>query len=222
MKATRPKLAHVFMSQIIEQDCYGIRRYFDNPPQTVLDIGCNVGFFSLYARVLFPQARIIAIEPCEKTLKLTRDNLSSLKVDIHLAGLSLDKKLSVVEGRDSGCNFTRGSDEGDVPGLSLRDMVSKWEIDPETCLMKVDCEGGEIALMDGQSDDLLRQMKHITLETHYRDRRGEVKWPMAPMKEEAEMWLHHVDELRGGEAMEYHETSCAGIFGGMAIFPEVR
>src|SRR5438552_2900748 len=58
-QGTKVAFANIFLD-----DCYGLERYFSAMQvRSVLDIGANVGLFSLAARLRYPDASIHAYEP---------------------------------------------------------------------------------------------------------------------------------------------------------------
>ncbi len=50
-------------------DCYDLRKHTGSGIKTFIDIGANVGTTSIMARILFPKARIIAIESAKTTFE---------------------------------------------------------------------------------------------------------------------------------------------------------
>lgn len=51
----------------------GHKRPFDFIPDVVIDLGCNIGLFTGYARQLYPHALIIAVEPDKKNCELFKE-----------------------------------------------------------------------------------------------------------------------------------------------------
>src|SRR6201996_829519 len=62
-------------------DEYGLSRA-TGPIRTILDLGANVGFFALAARVHFPDAAIHAYEPNPRTLEFLRPNAAGCGVTV--------------------------------------------------------------------------------------------------------------------------------------------
>jgi hypothetical protein len=54
-------LAYDFMNLVLDDE-YGLRR-LRSRPRTILDVGANIGMFSMMAGALYPDAKIHAYEP---------------------------------------------------------------------------------------------------------------------------------------------------------------
>src|SRR5271154_1216058 len=48
--------------EVVTHDCYRLKK-LPFIPEIIYDMGSNVGCFSLFAKSLFPNAKIIAVEP---------------------------------------------------------------------------------------------------------------------------------------------------------------
>ena len=63
---------------VISGDEYGLAPFLKSPlryrVETVVDIGANIGAFTLTARRMFPQATILAIEPDPENAMVLREN----------------------------------------------------------------------------------------------------------------------------------------------------
>ncbi len=61
------------MSEVFEKECYYIS---GNGITTILDLGANAGFTSVYFSKLFPKAKIACVEPMPNNLILLKENLA--------------------------------------------------------------------------------------------------------------------------------------------------
>lgn len=194
------KLGTVFFDQILRRDCYQIRRWIDNPPDVVIDIGGNMGMFSIVARALFPYATIHTIEPCPTTYDNLAHNLNFFNCVLHRAALSHHSAVTIRPGRDSGSNSTRSAaetiKEGDaaetIPGHTLAQFFDEFGVDPQRSrvLLKVDCEGAErVIIEDRRSEEAMLSCIQASLEMHYCDGRGSYKWADAISRADAEAWI---------------------------------
>lgn len=132
--------------------------------RTVLDVGANTGFSSLYFAEQFPDAQIVALEPELENFELLRANTAGC-VRIRPEQMALwncDMELDVVDWFGK-CGFrtTRPEDCmprdrcGTVPGISLPSLMDRygWErID----FLKMDIEGAEKTVLEGPPDWLSR------------------------------------------------------------------
>lgn len=188
MRCPSRKLSRVFLDQIIRQDSYGLRPYFNNPPDWILDVGANVGYFSLLCRMLFPRARIIAVEPCLNTHRFLHHNTRGLEIERRHVALA-EQAVDIQIGADCGSHYCTPGQA--VPGLKLSQMVEQWQLDlGARYMIKIDCEGGEKTLLnDPLSLPLILGSCHAALEIHYQCE----KWPHAAPRQKLD---HLVNVLR--------------------------
>ncbi|SRR6266436_1282734 len=139
------------------------------PDSVFLDVGANVGVYSLLASKVAPSARIFAFEPARKTFGLLSRNLqlnnASNVTPIHLAlgNSSGEASLNLnVPGKD-GLNTigvlshpdTEAAGQETVSITTLDDYLRSASID-RVDLMKVDAEGAELSIFEGASGLLER------------------------------------------------------------------
>src|SRR5439155_12824818 len=64
---------------VFENQDYGVVRRMNLPPDaTIVDLGANIGIASLYFASLFPQSRILAVEPDDENCDLLKRNCAAL------------------------------------------------------------------------------------------------------------------------------------------------
>ena len=63
------------LEEIILRDDYEIKGLQPEPPRTILDLGAQIGIFSLYAKILFPQVKVYAYEPYPRYVRLLKKNI---------------------------------------------------------------------------------------------------------------------------------------------------
>jgi hypothetical protein len=68
------------------------------PPKTILDVGANVGIFTLWAAHFFPEARIHSYEPNPRLIQFLQSNLRGRPVDIFSAGLGAQTSKGTHDG----------------------------------------------------------------------------------------------------------------------------
>jgi len=163
-KGEKEQLGHEFWL-IYMQDCYGLKTLQAKPKQ-IVDVGANVGLFSLVARQRFPSATIHAYEPNAALETHLSANLKDLKVKVYLEAVSRQEgSASLVAGDGSMFSTTRPG--GPIPSVSLETVVERCggRID----LLKLDCEGAEWELFESPALD---GVSAITMEFHLWARRG--------------------------------------------------
>ena len=163
----------------------------------LLDVGANIGVYSLYAALRHPGARVIAIEPEYANLHLLRDNIlqNGLKdrIEVYSIALSNHSGLSRLHIQDPtpGASMhtesrealvrTRMKDpviwsEG-VAALTLDALCERLDLEPD-CL-KIDVDGTEAEILEGASKALRSErLRSISIEMPYdpaaRERCGEL------------------------------------------------
>jgi FkbM family methyltransferase len=130
---------------------------------TVIDVGANMGFFSLLARHFFPQATIHAYEPNPQMAPFIEKNTAALNVVLHREGLGRKiGRVSLVTNGNSLTAFTEESEAGSISVVPLSTAVQR--IGGSVDLLKMDCEGAEwLTLEDGEG---WRVVKHLAAEYH--------------------------------------------------------
>ncbi len=143
------------------------RRLID-PIRDVVDVGANIGFFSVLA-ARHTCGRVLAVEPADNALRLLKSNIGQNK---------LTERVSVFEGVitnvacDITLNFIRGKEEyssieairhpavgtarkstKSVPGKPLDKLIEESALDPG--FVKIDVEGAEHKVYAGAKKVLL-------------------------------------------------------------------
>lgn len=148
-------------------DFYGLEKISLSKDDLVIDIGANVGIFSIYVKKKFG-CRVISFEP-------VIDNFNSFKENIILNGLSLDDfelhntAITNVEGGI----INICTPIGNSGGSSIYEVGNCYECKTEKidkyingCVyFKIDCEGGEYDIIPDILDEV-KNMKYIGIEYH--------------------------------------------------------
>jgi len=151
----------LLIREVVGRDVYKLRGEHLN---TIVDVGANVGVFSIYAASLFPNATVYAVEPDPTNIEKLRANiaLSGLK-NIQVVEAAIDKdygtrKLFLSNRSDVNHSFyssyTKTSDGVDVPTIPLSHFDA---ID----FLKFDAEGAEYDAMEK-----LGQWQYAAIEIH--------------------------------------------------------
>jgi FkbM family methyltransferase len=142
---------------------------------TVIDIGANIGTFSVLAASL--GARVIAVEPDAQNMALFRRNitlngLSSSILPIHAAVADREGDVELHIAEEGGGFHTALADSFSrvfngtvkVRGLTLADVFASGKV--ETCdFLKLDCEGAEFAALLAP-DAPLSRTRQVSMEYH--------------------------------------------------------
>ncbi|MDJ1168124.1 FkbM family methyltransferase [Roseofilum sp. BLCC_M154] len=146
--------ALVMLIGIVLNDTYGLRR-FQNL-ENIVDIGANIGIFSIHAATLFPQAKILAYEPCSETFDNLKKNVNPFNVQAYpyAVGQYTDKVNLSVQGDLTAC-YVAKNDNSSLSSSQVCDMLSFQEIvdymNGKIQLLKLDCEGSEYEIIQSPS-----------------------------------------------------------------------
>lgn len=176
MKFFSNKHRRIMEGEFFAGECnpYGIRDFSYDAFDVVLDLGANVGMFSLVSRVMFPTARIVAIEPDAQAFEALKENLCGLRVDCYRFALGAPPIAYLTPGRTSLANSYRAtgqSGEACAAGY-LPDVLKHVGISStRRMLVKCDTEGAEQTLLDDpESLEMLRTVPAMGIEVHVRNR----------------------------------------------------
>jgi len=162
---------------VVEDDEYRLQELADSDKdiEYIVDLGANVGMFSMHAHNIFPDAKILACEPNPECMKYTKLNTDNELTYIEEAIIGDERKevtFNVCEwagnGHVSG-NFrwdlfepmgSKLDHEITVPASTLKEIMDRHNF-PRIDLLKVDTEG-----MEGQ---ILTAFKpYMSLVKHFR------------------------------------------------------
>jgi FkbM family methyltransferase len=156
------------------------------PGDTVIDIGANIGCFSVLAsRLVGPTGRVIAVEPEQSTFESLRRNLrlnrcenvdarrlaiggSSGSVDLHVSDTALFSSIYTEVGgvKAEAPSHPTGSNVQTVPMSTLEALMD--DADVERCdYLKVDCEGAEHDIIREMDQHTAGRIDQITMEVHH-------------------------------------------------------
>lgn len=137
-------------------------------PAYIMDCGANTGISTRYFIRRYPQARIAAIEPDQRNFALLQLNLQGCGVATFRVAIHHEKRLLQLAS-DGLSSYSRrfgetGSGSEQVSAVPLQDLVAglQW---PRIDLLKIDIEGGEIAMFDTQ-DPWLSRVNVFVIEFH--------------------------------------------------------
>ncbi|MCI0448529.1 MAG: FkbM family methyltransferase [Chlorobi bacterium] len=142
----------------------------------ILDIGANVGYFSLYIAKRFPKSSIFCFEPFTETYGRLTDNLmrnNSANIKAYRLAVSDFNGTSQFYSLDwAGCNtLIKGKfDEGhykttNVECISFDDIFKLTGVN-EFMFGKIDCEGSEYQIFLNSRDESIRSVRNYIIEVH--------------------------------------------------------
>lgn len=146
-------------------------------PGTVIDLGANVGYFTLFAATAFPGCRIISVEPFPKNLVALKEVVdgNALKQCVVLSVAVSEKAGEVTFGTANAvahptdarivhCGEVDGENFVSCQSVSLDQLVAE-HVSGEITLLKMDIEGAEYGALYNASDATFARIQRIALET---------------------------------------------------------
>lgn len=139
----------------------------------VIDIGANIGVFSLYAAGC-GAAKIYAFEPNSKAYDVLLRNIAAngfedVIIPFNVAVTGCDGETVKIPSESSPYNYIRKEDSGDnceeVSSITLATIMTKNGLD-FVDLVKIDCEGAEYEIVPGMADWVFSRVGEIRMEFH--------------------------------------------------------
>lgn len=149
------EMFNTIYGEVARYDCYGLQEV-QWKPTLVVDIGANVGAFSMWASLVFPEVTIFAVEPDEWNIKQYRKHTANIpNCRVVQAGLGDGGPLWKAATEKVGGNQSflpagnvRSGEEleeigcvlSDVPSMRLGAVLALRD-DDGPVVVKIDCEG---------------------------------------------------------------------------------
>ena len=145
----------------------------------ILDIGANIGAFTLYAAIQAPKAIIVSLEPVSHVYtrlvqQCKQDTLAGRVKTINLAVGRTDGRRPIRLGTNDAVaslysqpdlySTDDSTTQEIVDVISARSLIEGF--DHEISLLKMDCEGAEWEILDALTEGLARKIRRICLEYH--------------------------------------------------------
>lgn len=167
LNATSPNMYR----EVIQTDCYNVIKDKDRMVnREVIDVGANVGAFSLLAGYLGAK-KIIAVEPIGTTYAQLNNNikiagLTQIQTFNNLVSDVAGKQCNISLNTNSGHNsqFNVRDDYETVESITLTDLLGK--LDGNDIFLKLDCEGAEYDILLNASSEEMNRITDIAIEIH--------------------------------------------------------
>ena len=180
-----PRVMHTYKEVFFRAAYFhGIpNRVYSDDHIVVLDVGANVGFFSLFALQKFDNVNVYAYEPMPKNYAQLSKYYGELNKDnwqIHNKAVS-GKAGTITLHYDASDSFSttasvhaneREPDTAEVECVTLRQIVDEYNL-TKIDLLKLDCEGSEYNILYHADDEVMNMVKSVTMETHPGDEPNE-------------------------------------------------
>jgi FkbM family methyltransferase len=158
-------LWHIFV-----RDCYRLR----GDERVILDLGANIGLFSLYAAPHAPKARIFSVEPVASTFRRLNEHVREnglagrvTTVNCAVAGEQGERLMARVNTPYSQVVPAGTSPEqGEmVVCRTLSDLIDAFEL-PEIDFLKMDIERSEYEVLLSTPPAMLKRIHRMIFELH--------------------------------------------------------
>lgn len=156
-----------------------------NRVRNVLDLGANVGSFTVLAERSFPALeRVVVVEGDSSILPRlefnVKDALPDAKITIlHRAVCDHDGEIEFLQAETSvGSGIASGADDGSgkrivVPAISLGKLMEYFPANEKVDVCKMDIEGSEYAAIYALDPAELTRIRFIVTELHGNDKENE-------------------------------------------------
>lgn len=159
-------------SEVYVTNCdvdWGSEELFANmadPAKDFLDIGANIGYYSLYLSPLV--RKVYSFEPDGRNFDALINNISQLGNIKHIPNAVSDRHGPVnidISGDSSLSSIVANSGNGTVPvdAITIDGFYTGYP-DAELRLVKIDIEGHDVAALEGGRDTIIRDQPLILIE----------------------------------------------------------
>jgi FkbM family methyltransferase len=164
--------------EIFVENCYESPEVLGlGPFASIIDIGANIGLFVLRSQQLWPEAKVIAVEPHP-------DNFGHLQEHIAVNQLKNVFPLQIGVAEKCGCSkmylsprnigghslYKKNGSSGSITisTSTLADVMSDAKLPNEgNVLLKIDCEGCEYAILSNLTQDIADRISCIVFEPEH-------------------------------------------------------
>ncbi|MBA7490716.1 hypothetical protein ES702_01259 [subsurface metagenome] len=163
----------IFNEIFIYEDYFPNENFKIKKGDIVMDIGANVGTFSIYCK---DAKKIYAFEPVLENIKLLKGNLlknSITNVEVIDKAVTSKKGFQkiYISGKNNAAHTLINSDVVEtirteiINTIPLEDFIKENKI-KEINFLKLDCEGSEFEILYSLSEESFKKIDKISMEVH--------------------------------------------------------
>lgn len=159
--------------EVVTEDVYRLKQ-LDFTPDLIFDLGANIGVFTIYAKSLFPGARIVAVEPdpqnVEHFKRFVKENGVTL-LESAVGTCAMRKKPSPENGAHASYRefpYAPGNYEpSDVGTISIEKLMGAYMLGGMRAALKLDIEGNESAIFNSVEElEAIARVDYFAMEVH--------------------------------------------------------
>jgi len=156
----------IVVKEIFEENVYEVDSGRFNKEGVTIDIGANIGTFSMLAAQ--NGSKVYAVEPEPHNLEALRNNISlnsfNEQITVVPLGISNFKGTAVISDTGGGSTIKDDGIYGaEIEIISLDELFALYNIE-NVNVLKIDVEGSEVDIILGASKETLNKCKYITME----------------------------------------------------------
>lgn len=156
----------IVIREIWKENVYEVKPQHFNQGGVVIDIGANIGSFSIFAANLGTTVYAIEPEPHNLSALKTNIDLNNMNSVIHVCPYAISDYKGTAVISDSGGGSTIKDDGifgAEVEVMSLDNFFTLYNIE-SVDVLKIDVEGAELEIILGASKENINKCKYITME----------------------------------------------------------
>lgn len=158
----------LFIENLLD-DTYDLKSLRHLSFNTIVDIGANIGLFTIATKNYWPKAKKYLFEPNPNSFRLLVENLKLNKIkattkQVAVIGKASSKKVKLYQNS----NPAMASIATGIGSYFRVKTVSFQKIVPNSgdTLLKVDIEGGEYSFLNDKNKEAFKRIKVVLMETH--------------------------------------------------------
>lgn len=159
--------------EVFLEDTYRLPFELDSV-RTVVDLGSNIGLWTLWASKNYPIAKVIAVEPDGENAAFVRRNFETNHLPCEVIEAAIGASAGKVTfqkqresnlGRVAAVESAGGGQSVEVAQISMGDVLARLSADATIDLVKMDVEGAEQAVLTTNTSWLAR-VRALVIEWH--------------------------------------------------------
>jgi FkbM family methyltransferase len=162
----------MIFKEIFIEEIYNKHNIEIEDGDTVVDIGANIGIFSIYASSKVSRGKVFSFEPFEENYKILCKQIQSNNLinvfpyNLGVSSITGEQTLYLSPTNTGGhsIKFDQGASSVLIKTITLSEFCKSNNI-PRIDFLKIDCEGSEFEILE-ESPHILDRVKKLVMECH--------------------------------------------------------